>query len=365
MFRRPDYPKLSRRKRIITGLILIPIMLFLFSEIIEVEAQIPEVPSPPNIQINQSYAFRNVLELNDILFIAAYIIENDSGASGTWDGFLSTAALSKVINPDGTVIAQKSLDRLGGGIFGYYFNAVDAAANFTFGTDVTLRIDSNPTTFSNIVTTVNQGTLCGNPTVICAGEKVGTGTTDDWINTTTIAQTKSQMETRFVQMAESIESEYRDNTPEEFLVEGGRINATGANIFIEAFIGAIQVAPDAFAVGDELLSIAFNPGTFQFETSLNTDTASSRPRLALESLSDSFSLNRTLTSLAIVFGLTIPLYMGLREASRSDALAMTSIAGMLVWWTSLFFIAPALLFSLGLILWALLGVWIWRTIPTN
>ena len=319
-------------------------------------AALPNAPSDIFILPDQNFAYRHILETNDALFLTAYWIENRAETDDTpagpavpgssWQDYTNLAAIAEIQNSSGTVIREKSAPRLGVGVLGFYFTAAEFAANFTWSSQVTISIEANPALFAN-ASVVNTGTTGR----LAAGS-------NKWRSETTHAGTVDQLEEDLPKMMKALEVKNDGN-----YTDATKVDANGVAVLVDAFPYIVQLAPDAFIIGSTLISPDKTVTANQLQTDL--DASSSAPRDAITGLSNSYGFNRTIFALGFLLILAAPAVSLMRTYTKSDALAYSIIGPMLTWGASMNLIPIALPMSLAVIFFGIIGIWIWRQIPTG
>lgn len=350
--------------------IYISVLSFIFIFPAVILAALPSTPSAPSILINRSYAFKNVLETDDQLYIAAYYINDETDEDGSWEEFRAGDAVVRLIDEEGSeeVIKEKSVPRLGGGIVAFYFNASSVPTPWFTGEagdplDMNIQIISNPSTFSDTLSTGDQGLLCSEFDSSCIEGKVGRESDDDWIfdivDGITKEETKEELEDRLIDIFEALEN----IDPSLSLLEADRGNADAAEMATDAIPFITTVAPGAFNLSQESLSETFAPGTNELQSELDSQAGDAKD--SLFSFATELGLNEEITSFAFIAALTATLFFSLLVVTESQPLAATSIGSMLVLWTSLSLISTPIILILAIACWAVLGAWLSKLVPTS
>lgn len=309
---------------------------------------ISAVPGDMIIIGSETYVFRHVIETDDALFLAAYFIDDT-----VWAAFNGSDIVAQLENAAGTVVGQKALPHLGGGIIGFYRSTVNFSANFTFPEDARIIFRANPAVFLPAVNdnTGNQGFL--------DSTKLGTDSDDQWINTADHTATVTDLENRLPGMMNALS--ILDSVS---YLEGDKINLTGGSLMVEGFTWIVSVAPGAFILGSQTLTPGFT-GTGTIGLQLALDAEVNTARTSVESLATGLGFNSSIFAFLVILVVSAPVILILREITEDNSFAFAGMSGMLVWWTSLGLLSVALIMTISLIMLAILGMWMWNRIPTS
>jgi len=314
-------------------------------------AAIASVPSSMLVIGTETYAFRHILETDDALFMAPYYINSDD-----WVGYDGIDIIAQLENHSGTIIKQKTLEHLDGGIIGFYINNSEFAANFTWPGSENARIilRANPAVFladPSIDNTGDQG--------LVDATKEGTGSNDEWIGTDNHSDTVDDMRSRLPGMLNALGNE--DSID---YLEGDKINLAGGGLIVEAFTWIVTIAPEAFILGSLTLNPDFSAtGTIALQ--LELDSLDNTAIDSVTGLATGLGFNPSIFGLIVIILISAPVILMLRNITEDNAFAFASISGLLVWWTSLGLLSVALIMTISLILFAILGIWLWNRIPTG
>lgn len=300
------------------------------------------VPKAPIVLPGQSYGFSHVIESGDMLFLAAYEIDWDTDLYSPTDAIASLTDYSNnLINAE-----IKHPPYLPGGLVGFYLTADEVTSlSLINGTsEVRVLIRSNPTSFDDFKSSSVTGNI-------------------NWVTSVDIATTLELLEPRLITLVANVQANFTNDV----LVENNKITAAGAQLALAAFTPLLDLVPDAFSISDhDLLTNQPNPDTTTpLEDQINTDNAGSKAFLGLTGFADGIGIDRDALGFGIVLMISIPIFYVARQRFNSLTLAFSATGGLLVWWAAIGMIPIEVIFLLDILMIAVIGVFIWRQVPTN
>lgn len=309
--------------------------------------QAAPVPVAPRILPGQSQAFENVIETGDLLAIAAYEINWNTDTS-TPPAYSPEDALVLLTNYSNVTYGSfiKNPPYLPGGLVAFYLTATQVTdLGITFGTsELRILIQSNPTSFDD---SKNSG-VTGNV---------------EWNTSASVAATQTLLENILPSMVSYLQPIYPDTT----LTSNGAITLAGSALATDAFAPIVLVAPGAFTVETTAVwQTNVDPdASTPLETQINTERSGSPSFLGLDGLATGLGIYRDALGFLFILGMSAPIIYTSRRYFNNLNLGFAASMGLLVWWAAIGLMPIAVIFTLDLFMIAIIGVYIWRTIPVN
>ncbi len=224
----------------------------------------------------ESFYYRHVLEIDDLLVITRYELPADGVAGGSdWDDYTPNDAFIDLDSESGVLVQITQPPSIGPGLVGHYLNATELTAS---AIDFDDPLEDEPTVF------LYSSPILFTPNV---SEGPATITSDTGAN---ITNTRANLEARIVELVQSIETENPEATggtnpfafvPRE-LVENERLTDSGDDFAINAFSSLPLIIPGAFENSSSLLGDSF--GT-SFISALTSNAAAAQADVIVDNSS--------------------------------------------------------------------------------